>query len=446
MKAQDISLRMHKSLPQSRAMMPQNQVADSSVFISLPSAVFHIGNSGFSYNDLVQSDGDSAFLDFESMIDGLGKNNFINASAALNFISLGKRWDRFQLSLNHAQKLKLYFRYTDEMARFIWYGNSRFIGQTVNLAPDFEALNYFETALNTSYKFDRLNIGFSLKYLNGQAVIYGNGNALNFTTDANTFNLNLNADFQVNTHHDSAIAKIRMFPNKWGANPGWGVDLGASFDVTSKWQISVSLIDIGRIYWNDEPKTYSLNQSISFEGLDLSSYLLGDSFNIQKFQDSLAQFTDLKENQDPFQTNLIPRMYLASSYQLNEQWNIGAIVQMQAINWKNPHTVVSLSAVRNLGFKQHFFEPGIHYTYRNRSPFGLGLSMLYEWKNLQVYVGGDNVFSWFLPKAKVPLSLFDKRNEDAIIIPKSLKTLNGRFGINLLLNSRNKSRRAAIVK
>ncbi len=78
---------------------------------------------------------------------------------------------------------------------------------------------------------------------------------------------------------------------------------------------------------------------------------------------------------------------------------------------------------------------GVHYSYKSRNPFAIGLSGDYSWRFLQLYLLSDNLISWFLPKAVVPISLFDPKSEVRVIIPKAVRSINFRFGLNIVLRT-----------
>jgi len=54
---------------------------------------------------------------------------------------------------------------------------------------------------------------------------------------------------------------------------------------------------------------------------------------------------------------------------------------------------------------------------------------------LLLYLLSDNLISLFLPKAVVPISLVDPKSEVRIIVPKAVRSIIFRFGLNIVLRT-----------
>lgn len=430
-----LGLRMHRDVLQAYHLLPQNMVGDTSWMVGLPSAGFYIGNSGFSYNDIVATDGDSAYLTYDKMISGLAKNNYLTASASLPFITLARRWGQWQVAVHQAENISVNARYTRVMAEFLWYGNTRFIGQRVNLAPDLEMLRYYETSLTAARQFGNLSVGGSIKYLEGVACISVQGNEVSIYTEPVTYNLEVKTNIEVNRSNTKKIARIGAFPEQWFRNPGVALDLGASYRYADRWLITGSLLSLGYIRWRTDIKSLRSESEFQFTGIDLSGFILGDSLDVQEYEDSLSALLNFTEQDGSFTSFNIPRFNAGLNYTLGTKYEVGIFSQTQFLNGGSQSTI-SLSGSRGFSLKRHFFKLGAHYAYRNRSPYGFGLSGEWKWRFLQVFAMSDNVIAWFMPKAKVPLRYFDTKNEDSIIIPKHMKSFNFRFGINVVLKGR----------
>ncbi|MEZ4721917.1 MAG: DUF5723 family protein [Flavobacteriales bacterium] len=423
---------MHDELPQSNRIYPQSMLNDTACIIALPSASFYVGNSGFSYDDIVASDGDSASLTYEKMISQLRPNNYLNAQVSIPFFMIMRRWGNWQIAFHQAEVLSINVRYTREMAEFLWYGNSKFIGKEVNLAPDAELLRYYESALTIARNVGKWNLGASFKYLEGVSCISVQGNKLNVFTEMETYNLSINTDIEIHQSNTNQLARIGVFPTSWFKNPGFSLDIGASRSIGEKWRLSSSVTNLGFLRWRRSVKTLRSQNRFQFDGLDLSSFVLGDSLNLEDYEDSVMHLLSFTETQGKFTSYTVPRFQAGINYLLKPNLKVGVFQQLQFLN-RGTQLSMSSSLIREFDWRAHSLNAGIHYTYRNRTPFNFGLSIDCRWRFLQFFVMSDNMLSWILPKARVPLSLFDSKSEDSIIIPKQLRSINFHFGINLFL-------------
>lgn len=428
----DFAVISHQDLPQSKVFLPQNQIEDAKLYLALPSVAFHVGNSGFSYNDLVKSDADSSFLDFNAMITGLAKQNYLAAHADITYLEVGITHRQFQFSLKASQSLRLNSRYSRDMVGFLWYGNAKFVGRKVNLAPDLRALNYSQLEFNISQKLKKWQYGVALKYLSGHSALVAEANKLEVYTDPEDFGLSLNSDLIIHTTKPLEMTQIHPFPVIEFKNPGFGFDAGVSFLPNQYWTIYSSMTDFGFIHWSSDPSNYRVNGNLQFDGIGLSDFILGDSILLSQFEDSVYKFIAVDSTSLKFKSNLIPRYTFGLERTFKERWSLNTLISTQTLSG-GATLVFSTGLSKTWHLKGQDLKTGIHYTYRNRSPYGVGLSGQWRWKWLVCYFGGDNLFAWFLPKAKVPLSLFDQNNADFIIIPKHMRTMNFRFAINVII-------------
>lgn len=426
----ELSLGAHESVSQSSYINPSFQ-AKKGLWVSLPAAAFNFGNSGFTYNDLITSDGDSAILDVPKMIGALKEKNYLFAQLHLNYLNAHYRWDDWLVGFSHSQKLSINLKYHRKLAEFLWYGNARFVGQEIDIAPDFAFYRYFETALSVSRKIENFQFGVRLKYLEGASTINSESNTLKIYTEPRTYNLSVETDLSVRMNDTSDFTSIEFMPDAWFVNPGFAFDLGATWHVTDRLTLAASVVDIGWIRWKEDVTVLSSSGKFTFSGIDLSGLVLGDTLNANEYQDSINTLINIQETSDRFTSRLVTKTYISLRYRFNERWSSSAMFYSEYLS--GIHPAFSLTANRSwvLPGEEHLLNTSIHYAYRNRSFANLGAGLDYQYKFIQFFLLRDNVLSWIFPKAKVPIRYFDSNSTGSVVIPKNLKNFNFRFGINL---------------
>jgi hypothetical protein len=390
-----------------------------------------MGNSGFSYNDMVGTDGDSSYLKFEQVITKLKPVNFIGGQASITYLQVAFNPNKWQLGLKFSEVLSLHSSYTKEMAEFLWYGNTRFIGREINLAPEFEAVRYFDLSINKSVQFGGWKVGGTIKYLEGVSAISVQGNKLEVYTDPNSFAIHLNSDITINQSNPNRLTRLGNMPEKWFQNPGYGLDIGVSRDFKSGFALNASVVGIGMIHWRSNVKSLTNQNSLVFEGLELSGFVLGDSLGLENYLDSIERKLKFKKAKSKFNSPLIPKFNLGGTIPISQSWSGNLLFQYQRIGRMNMLSS-SIAIKRAFIYDAHKLDLSVHYTYRNREPLNLGLSGVYRINFMQVFLLSDNLLSWLSPKAVVPISQFDKKSDLNLIIPKRIKSISFRAGINIL--------------
>ncbi|MEL6945482.1 MAG: DUF5723 family protein, partial [Bacteroidota bacterium] len=181
---------------------------------------------------------------------------------------------------------------------------------------------------------DNLSLGGRLKYLNGLGNISTSKGTLRLRTDEDIYQLNVEADYQIDAstfvqynglNSDAGVAELMPieFNQLFSKNQGIAFDAGVYLDFESV-DISLSVLDIGSIDWNDNPRSYRINGTFDYEGLDLLNSYFQDTISFSSVLDSLEGIFNVQESQNAFTTQLPTRLYASFNYYLSDNWSLGA--------------------------------------------------------------------------------------------------------------------------
>ncbi len=373
------------------------------------------GITGRSLSNFIQGPDDAV-----KSMDRLNDLNYLEVDAGRDLIHFGFRVkDKNYFSLNASVRSFNTLTYTRDAATLMIFGNGAsaddpgnegipgeylLLGNRANLdGTAVDQTAYAEIGLQYARRFledDKLNIGIRPKLLLGISNIQTKESTLGITTDENTFGITVDGGYLVNTALpiDTSVATLFNF-----SNLGFGIDLGASYDITDKFQVSASANNLGFINWKNNSKNYSADGgNFEFRGALIDGSILdaGNSFDSlgttfgEDLLDSLNSQFGADTTEDKYRTNLPARYNLGFNYQLNERSNVGVL--LNAYNIKK-----QLRAAFTLSYNYRIRKAiGFHanYSINNRSFTNLGLGFSFNIKSYQLYVMSDNML-FFLPNA-----------------------------------------------
>jgi hypothetical protein len=363
-------------------------------------------NSGFAYNDIIQKRADdSLVLNMENLIKEIDDRNYWTTALQTDLLSFGIRIKKNYFSFNATEKVYSRFIYPKDMIQMAWEGNGKsFVGKRINmdaLAYDFS--HYREYSFGYAREFtEKLTVGAKLKYLYGMENVHTQSFKLGLTTDENTFDLTLDAAMHVNT---AGLQKFdgdnELTPGKYlfGAqNRGFGMDLGASYNLNEKISLSASVLDLGFIHWKDDIKNYVQDEvKTVYRGIDMDKVLTLKDMDresmVKASLDSAKNIFDIKETSDPYTTILAARTMIGGSYKINNKQDAGAIIYTEFAKGR-PRMGLSLS------YNTHFLRwlsASVNYSVYNRSYFNIGTGLAVNLWPVQLYLISDNVASVFVP-------------------------------------------------
>jgi hypothetical protein len=353
-------------------------------------------------------------------LPNIATDNVYREYFELETISFGAYLGDWHLSVHHALKLDAGIEFPKTLAQLIGSGNAQFIGETVDIGHTYRATNYNEFGLGIGYQVSKqLTVGARVNYLSGLGNVEVERGELFLTTDEEIYALQLNADYRVNASglvnynglnageegvfETTALAFDRLF----SSNNGLAFDLGAELQLED-WTIAFSMLDIGRITWKEDAKSYAVVGNYGYQGFDLIDAFLTDSISLNTVLDSLDQLFDVNETAQSYTTTLPRRAYIHLSHQFSEDWRGGLILHGE---WYRDELrpAISLQAQRRFG---KLLEVGANYTVANGHYNQLGL-------NVQARLGPVQVFAMTHQMLNA-------------VRPRDSQVLDVRLGANLL--------------
>jgi outer membrane protein OmpA-like peptidoglycan-associated protein len=340
------------NVPERNAYNPAFQPVHN-VYIDLPlmpNFRFDVGNSSLGLGDVVFSkkingvDSTITFLhpdalgEKEDFYNKLSTTTRIYGELTFNVIGFGFRVKRNYFTVDISQKMSAGAYLPKDLFGLALYGTGKGAG---GYSDEFDlsrlgvqASVYTEIGLGYSRKInDKLTVGGKLKYLIGQANINTDIKDFKLTASADKWTISgsgtLNASLplvdipfgadgmldlanlnpQINTESINGVKGITDLV--FSSNAGFGVDLGATYNILPKLQLSAALTDLGFIRWRSNLTNADMRVSFETEGID---YKPGD-----KVEDKLD--TMLQKLEDAFVSAKANNSYTTA---LSTRFNVGA--------------------------------------------------------------------------------------------------------------------------
>ncbi|MDR0687705.1 MAG: DUF5723 family protein [Prevotellaceae bacterium] len=319
--------------------------------ITLPNFRLDAGNSSLGFNDVVFSkkiggrDSTITFLHPEALgkkddfYSALSSTTRIYGDFTLNLIGFGFRVKKNYFTVNMSQKASAGAYLPKDLFKLALYGTGK--GSDYSDVFDLSRLGvqasvYTEFGLGYSRKInDKLTVGGKLKYLIGQANINTDIEDFTLAASADKWTLSgsgaINASLplvdipfgadglidlaslspEVNTESLQSIGDITSLV--FSSNNGFGVDLGATYNILPQLQLSAALTDLGFIRWRSNLTNAKLDVDFATNGI---SYELGD--NIEDKLDTLLQSLEdafvSTGAHDSYATSLSTRLNVGAEY------------------------------------------------------------------------------------------------------------------------------------
>ena len=362
------------------------------LFISLPviSSTYIGFNSPVNYSEITEKGtaDDYLYIDRQSILNNLDEVNVLAMNFYTTLGQVGIRSNRHAFQISLAKILSVDFTLEKEFVKFLLYGNAsqEFIGRD---------LTFSKTALNSSlyhefafgYSFDlnnKITFGTKLKYLNGAANIYSENTTVQlFTQD--DLSLAITAASDIAIHTSSTYGYLDKMGDQdmnqylWldlSNNHGFGLDLGVKYTPLPMLKLSLSVIDLGRIYWKENVKSYvskNPGQPYTFNGIDLNDFIHDNTFvDTVPLLDSIQEHFKVEEVNEPYSSPLTPKSYLGVTYDLTPKDQFGLLIKTDYFQYLTRFCYT-------INYKRRFgkiLSANINYSYTGkRSNLGFGLAL-----------------------------------------------------------------------
>ena len=395
---QELSLHFVRDVQQinftNPALFPEEKI-NFSLLLPIPGGVFNFANTGFTYNDVFvpRDQDDSLTLDIDNAISKMRDNNFIYMHFDLDLLTVGFKIKPLYFTLGATQKFAFNFKYTNDFFDLLWNGNGAFVGDTMQLGLAVNAATYMQYYLGVGYEFDAFTVGAKFKYLNGIADFSTQSSDIGLATSSNFYELTFTSDYIINTSGlvNPSLDVGKIFYNE--QNPGYAIDIGATYNLNNKYLFAASVIDWGVINWKDNVENYRSDGTISFDGISVSSFVQSDTINLDAIFDTLAAEFGFDTTNVSYKTKLTPQIYISGRMKLDSLSTVGLL--LYGFGFDGLHPAVTVAIDRKIW---KVFTPGLTWSYKNRSALNFGFSAVLNGGPFQMYFIGDNLIGMFYPR------------------------------------------------
>jgi hypothetical protein len=399
---------------------------DYNIIVGLPGLYNNLTVENITFNTLFTEENGQQVLNIDAAIAEMEADNAIRENLDIETLGVMLRFGKVGVSLSHAFRFNAFMEYPKALPQLIWQGNAQFIGQEIEFAPKLDIFGYQEFAAGAFVDItENFTLGGRAKLLSGAGSISSEREQLRLNTDADVYQLTLNADYLVNsagsldyngfdeveTNFDFANFGDGNF---FSGNTGFAFDLGASLRL-GKLELAASVLDIGNIAWEEEVKNYSLDGVFEYEGLDFAQGILEDSTEFGSVLDTIEQIYEVEETSVGYETTLPTRYYLSATYQLNEKLTLGGLFYGESYRGEMD-PVIAVAANMDV---LPFLNIGGIYSFQDERFDNLGVNAALKLGPVQLMAATDNILTAFQPKnsnsanLRIGLSLlFAKRETD----------------------------------
>lgn len=394
------------------AYMPEGKI-----FFGLPALSgvhVHINNK-FSYNDLINKEGNKNVVKVSRLINDLQKQNMLNAQVNISLFHFGYRFPNGTvMSIFANERSEVDLLYPKVLAELLWEGNTTNIGENIKVRSLGVGITHFrEIGFGIAHQVrPQLKVGARVKLLQGffnsstpsNMVANFKVNPQTYVWDIKTENVMLRSS-GVNIYQASKDSLVSHLISP--GNFGFGLDMGFEYTHSKNLSFAGSVTDLGYIFWKTDIKKEVFNDTtFTYSRLNIKN--IEDI--AETLKDSIFDKFSLNENTDAYKTGLSTKVYGSIIYRLTDNTHlIGTVgarfAQRQlkmlygaGIKQKIGLLTVSVNAMK---LPQHIFT--------------LGAALAVRLGSVQYYIAADQVLNFSVPDAEV----FDFRTGLNLIIGRS---------------------------
>jgi hypothetical protein len=423
-----LSIRSLAQITGSLFMLPNNFYAqmynpsyirtDKAIEISVAGlGGFSFVNQGsFKISDFITTPFGSPVIDIENFNENINRNNFIRQDIAvpMAFVSIPSKKGVF--SFYYKENFSSVLKFKKDVVEFFINGNTEQEYENFNSdAIKLLSTGYREFALGYAKSMNKkLDIGVHAKLLFGSVLIDADnwkfviktapdGSAVNFIAEGYG---HMMLPVPIVIRYDSTIFSVdtknavEKYLKEY-QNPGIAFDLGATYQLNTHDKISVSLRDLGAIWYRHNSLTLNENEIYNFIGFDLVSAVRyadpGEEYDnplylSHEVRDSMRNVWHPKVLETGFAFGLAPKTILHYQHAFSDKYSLGITDQsaFQKNNFKNILTVSALQSWSNLSVFENANLHGV-------SDVTIGGGIQYEGNYAQFFLATDNLVAFYHP-------------------------------------------------
>jgi len=301
---------------------------------------------------------------------------------------------------------------------------------------------------------EKWSFGARAKYLKGLENVRTKSNDILWKTDPTTFDWTVSGQMELMSsgiyeNLDSLDNNSPLEREDFGdyfsskKNSGLALDLGATYTLNERTDLSFSLVDFGFIQWKTDNRNYvSTNGEFVFAGLDLTTELYGAdstvSDSLEAVLDNLADDVEntfgYNENTSDYRTSLRSRIYLGANYKVFQGGKFPGMVGLTAqgkFRNKRIHPSVTLSYNQKVG---KWLSATLAYSMINRDFQNVGAGLRFQKGPVQFYVTADNL----MPLTLTEITVADAETSESVKYPSFSQNVQVHTGINFVFGASQK--------
>lgn len=416
--------------PRATFANPATYTVDNGYFdLAIGGVNFGLINSGLKYDKFFKFDGNGypTTLDLDKGVASLQNVNYLNTYLNFDIFNCGLRTKHGFFTYTHRLRETESLSFTKDLLQLIAQGNASFLGDSnpANIELNVAARVYQEFDFGYQMALtDRLDIGIRAKFLMGFADAKSNALSAKLYTDPDTYAMKLALDpitarvtlpyqFRVGDDYAISIVDRRFNPANLFKNYGFGIDLGAAYQINDEWGVAASINDLGLIFWNNYSAEFKAeiqdggsfyeDGSIVFPGLtsDQLHGLLFDSTYVNNLMDSLSGYYQLSVNSlAKYNTGLNTSFMVRGYYNITPEHRFTA--QFSGYNCGlGIKPALTLAYTGSFGGK---YDVVATYTIMNGRFDNLGVGLSANFGGILLYVASNNIFGFFNPANRSQLN------------------------------------------
>lgn len=409
--------------PRATFANPATYTVDNGYFdLAIGGINFGLINSGLKYDKFFRFDGNGypTTLDLDKGVASLKNVNYLNTYLNFDIFNCGLRTKHGYFTYTHRLRETESLSFTKDLLQLIAQGNASFLGDSnpANIELSVAARVYQEFDFGYQMALtDRLDIGIRAKFLMGFADVKANALSAKLYTDPDTYAMKLALDpitvrgtlpyqFQIGDDHSLSIVDRRFNPANLFKNYGFGIDLGAAYQINDEWGVAAAVNDLGLITWNNYSMEFKAeiqdggsfyeDGSIVFPGLTSEQLhgMLFDSTYINNMMDSISGYYQLSVNSlTRYRTGLNTNFMVRGYYNITPEHRFTA--QFSGYNCGlGIKPALTLAYTGSFGGK---YDVVATYTIMNGRFDNLGVGLSANFGGILLYVASNNIIGFFNP-------------------------------------------------
>ena len=355
--------------------------------------------------------GNQTNQDFKDVFTNLEQDLFL-MNYKTNLLFFGCKSDFGSFSLKIGENVLMATNVKGDITDFLTNPTFKNIGIDRSQFFSAEALHYREYSFGFAKELikDKLSIGIYANIYFGKSMLFSEVSG-RIIERSNSFyiqiegpmRLSIPANPQFNDGYLIDLGTANNFnAGKYitnARNLGAGIDLGFSYKISDKLELSASVIDLGSINWKNNIHSlvykdeYPLPAKAITVTVDEHGVPVLTKINVKPLGDSIS--FKLSPDESVFSKPLPTTIYSGLKYQLNSKLAIGVVdsyIRLKGLN-QNSFSITS-------DYDLNMFTFSMGYSKIGRSNVNVPFGMVYKWDSGQFYLGTDNLLSFVLPASK----------------------------------------------